>query len=105
MKLKNKICLITGSSKGIGAKIAKAYSNEGAKIIITYNKNKLLAENLAKKINCVGIYKLDVKNSTSVKNVFKKVYDKNKKIDVLVNNAGVNATALEGRSFRWIATN
>ena len=93
MKLKNKICLITGSSKGIGAKIAEAYSKEGAKIIITYNKNKKLAQKLQKKINCVGIYKLDVKNSKNVKDVFKKIYKKNKKINVLVNNAGVNATA------------
>ena len=78
MKLKNKICLITGSSKGIGAKIAEAYSKEGAKIIITYNKNKKLAQKLQKKINCVGIYKLDVKNSKNVKDVFKKIYKKNK---------------------------
>ena len=93
MKLKNKICLITGSSKGIGAKIAEAYSKEGAKVIITYNKNKKLAQKLAKKINCVGVYKLDVQKSKNIKDVFKKIFQKNKKINILVNNAGVNATA------------
>ena len=93
MRLKNKVCLITGSSKGIGAKIAEAYSKEGAKIVITYNKNKRLAEKLSKKINCIGLYKLDVKSSRNIKKVFQKIHKKNKKIDILVNNAGVNATA------------
>ena len=40
LKLKNKICVITGSSSGIGKAIAKAYKKEGGKVVISYNKNK-----------------------------------------------------------------
>ena len=49
MKLEGKVALITGSSRGIGEAIAKEFSNEGASVIITYKKNKSLAEELNKK--------------------------------------------------------
>jgi len=50
MRLKNKVCVITGSSRGIGKKIAESFYAEGAKVIITYNKNKLEAKKLSKKL-------------------------------------------------------
>ena len=50
MRLKNKICLITGSSRGIGKKIAQSFSAEGAYVIITYNKNRVEANKLSKKL-------------------------------------------------------
>ena len=93
MRLKNKICLITGSSKGIGAGIAEEFAKEGAKVIITYNKQKKLALQIYKKIKAVGIYKLDVRKKSNIISIFKKIKNKFGKIDVLVNNAGVNKTA------------
>ena len=93
MRLKNKICLITGSSKGIGAGIAEEFAKEGAKVVITYNKQKNLALKVYKKINAAGIYKLDVRKKNDVSSIFKKIKKKFGKIDVLVNNAGVNKTA------------
>ncbi len=93
MRLKNKVCIVTGSSKGIGASIAEEFVKEGAKIIITYNSNKNLALKLGKKLKTKEIYNLDVRKNSQIKSVFKKVFDKHKRIDVLVNNAGTNKTA------------
>lgn len=91
MRLKNKICIITGSSSGIGEAIANSYNKEGAKVIITYRKNILGAKKVAKKLNC-DYFQLDVRKKRSVFQLFQKVYKKYKKIDVLVNNAGTNIT-------------
>ena len=76
MRLKNKICLITGSSKGIGAGIAEEFAKEGAKVVITYNKQKNLALKVYKKINAAGIYKLDVRKKNDVSSIFKKIKKK-----------------------------
>tara|TARA_B100000900_G_C20571036_1_gene713248 strand:- start:483 stop:1211 length:729 start_codon:yes stop_codon:yes gene_type:complete len=91
MRLKNKVCVITGSSRGIGKKIAESFYAEGAKVIITYNKNKLEAKKLSKKLKS-SFYKLDVSKKKQVVKVFSLIKKKFKKIDVLVNNAGVNKT-------------
>jgi len=92
MRLKNKVCLITGSSRGISRKIAEAFCAEGAIVIITYNKNKNEAVKLSKKLENSFVYKLNVLKKNEIKKVFKNVGKKFKKIDVLVNNAGVNKT-------------
>lgn len=91
MRLKNKVCVITGSSRGIGKKIAESFHAEGAEVIITYNKNKLEAKKLSKKLKS-SFYKLDVSKKKQVIKVFSLIKKKFKKIDVLVNNAGVNKT-------------
>ena len=92
MRLKNKVCLITGSSRGIGRKIAEEFSKEGAHVIITYNTNKLEATKLSKKLKVSSVYKLDVTKKSQIKKVFNSVKKKFKRIDVLVNNAGTNKT-------------
>ena len=92
MKLKNKVCLITGSSRGIGKAIAKAFAKEGGQVIITYRSDRKVAIKTAAEIGLTDIYKLDVSKKFSVQNTFKKVKKKYGKIDVLVNNAGVNRT-------------
>lgn len=92
MRLKNKICLITGSSKGIGASFAEGFAKEGAKVIITYNKNRALAKKISSRIKALDYYKLDVSNSKNVSKVFSLIKKKFGNIDVLVNNAGINIT-------------
>ncbi len=92
MKLKNKICLITGSSRGIGKFIAKGFAREGGRVIVTYRSNKKAALKTALEIKSDDIYKLDVSKKVDVQNIFKKIKKKYGKIDVLVNNAGVNKT-------------
>ena len=60
LKLKNKICVITGSSSGIGKAIAKAYKKEGGKVVISYNKNKKNALQTAKELDAELVLKLEV---------------------------------------------
>ena len=90
LKLKNKICVITGSSSGIGKAIAKAYKKEGGKVVISYNKKKKCSSDRT------GIRR---RISTSIRSeqkkcgrFFQKINKSYGKIDVLVNNAGTNIT-------------
>ena len=87
-RLKNKIALITGGAKGLGASIAQHFFNEGAEVIICdINIDK--AKKTANKLNGNAYY-MDVSNSSSVQNVFRKIETKFKHLDILVNNAGIN---------------
>lgn len=92
-KLKNKICVITGSSSGIGKAIAEAYKKEGGKVVISYNKNKKNAFQTAKELGAELVLQLEVSKKKSVVEFFKKINKYCGKIDVLVNNAGTNITS------------
>jgi len=87
-RLKNKIALITGGAKGLGASIAQHFFNEGAEVIIC-DINIDNAQKTANKLNGNAYY-MDVSNSSSVQNVFRKIETKFKHLDILVNNAGIN---------------
>ena len=87
-RLKNKIALITGGAKGLGASIAQHFFNEGAEVIICdINIDK--AQNTADKLDGNAYY-IDVSNSKNVQDVFRKIQIKFKRLDILVNNAGIN---------------
>ena len=90
-----KTVLITGASRGIGAKTAQAFAEEGYSVIINYNKSekqaKALADELSKKYNTnCAPYKCDVSDSRAVAEMFEKVGF----VDVLVNNAGISEQKL-----------
>lgn len=91
--LKNKVILITGSSRGIGAAIALKASTVGAKVIINYAGSKEPAEKLVNEITTNGGQALaiqaDVSKSEEVKRLFEEGIAHYGKIDVLVNNAGI----------------
>lgn len=90
MRLKNKVAIITGSSRGIGKAAAILFAKEGAKVVITYKNNKSEAEKVLQTIGKVNgiVFQLDITKEASVKNVIKKAIAKFKRIDILVNNAG-----------------
>ena len=73
MRLKEKVCVITGSSSGIGEAIARGYAKEGAKVVITYNTNKENAEKIAKEVGSELIVHLDVKDRNSIKKAFEEI--------------------------------
>ena len=87
-RLKDKIAVITGGAKGLGACIAETFYKEGAKIIIC-DILQSEGENTAQKINADS-FKLDVTKSKDVENIFNKINNLYNKIDILVNNAGIN---------------
>ena len=87
-RLKDKVALITGGAKGLGAAIALHYLNEGAKVIIC-DKNIDKASITANEIGATAYY-MDVSDSKNVKEVFLAVKSKYNTLDILVNNAGIN---------------
>ena len=81
--------LIIGGSGGIGSLCAKEFANSGAKLVVTYYKNKQAAIDIADEINAdVKIYQLDNSDSKSVDSTFKNVIKDHGSINTLVNAAG-----------------
>ena len=101
LRLKDKIALITGASAGIGRAISIIFSQEGANVIINYNNNeKGASETLniieKKTYNKKSFYcKADVSNSFEVKEMVNKSIEKFGKIDILVNNSGINQARID----------
>ncbi len=93
MRLKDKVALITGSSRGIGKAIALLFAKEGAKIVVIHNKSEEQADQVVKDIDKLGSkalsIKCDVSNEDDVKRMTKKTIDTFGKIDILVNCAGI----------------
>lgn len=87
MEFLNKVVLVTGASKGIGRQIAIDFAKEKAIVIANYNKSSTEAQELLK--YNIDIYKADVSNEDEVKNMIDYIISKYKKIDIIVNNAGI----------------
>jgi len=92
--IKNKIVLITGASSGFGEACAKVFAEQGAKLIIAARRDdrlKKLADELITKYKTeVLTLKLDVRNNKAVAEAIDTLPDDWKKIDVLINNAGLS---------------
>ena len=94
-----KTVLITGASRGIGAKIAELFAEKGYNIALNYNKSENYAISLCEKINnrLKGIahtFKADVSNYEDVRNMVNAIYKNFGGIDILVNNAGISQQLL-----------
>ena len=89
-----KVAIVTGASRGIGREIAKELSEKGYKVIANYNTSKEMAKSLQQENPEIDIFKADVSKREEVKQLVKYVIEKYKKIDVLVNNAGISETKL-----------
>ncbi len=99
MILKNKTALVTGASRGIGRAIALALANEGAKVIVNYNKSEKEAREVVEQIIEISrktengtqamALRADVSNYNEVRDMFAVAYENFGKIDILVNNAGI----------------
>ncbi len=92
--LKDKVALITGASRGIGAASAKTLAYHGATVVINYIKSKDKAEELLDEIKKAGgkgvVYQADVRDQNSVNDMVESILNEFGKIDVLVNNANIN---------------
>ena len=95
--LEGQTAIVTGASRGIGKAIAIFLAKEGAEVIINYSSSLENANKVVSEINSFGgkAYPLqaDISNENSVNELIKTVLEKNNKIDVLVNNAGIGSNA------------
>lgn len=92
MKLENKVIIVTGGGRGIGEYIAKRLGKEGASVVVTARTEKEI-EKVCKEINDAGgkaiFIKGDVTREKDVRAVISKTIKKFRKVDILINNAGV----------------
>jgi 3-oxoacyl-[acyl-carrier protein] reductase len=102
--LKNKVVLITGASTGIGAAAARAFAEQGSKVVVHYNASKEAADKVAREVKSAGGEALlvggDVTKSANIKRIVAETLAGFGRIDVLVNNAGglVQRTKIEDYS-------
>ena len=94
MKFKDKVSLVTGSSRGIGRSIALVFAKEGADVAINCNTSIESAREVAREIESLGrravVIQADVSDKVAVDNMVAKIVDEFGSIDILVNNAGMS---------------
>lgn len=90
-KLKNKVAVVTGAAKGIGAAIAKHFAAEGAKVVVNYASSSEAAANVVNEITNKGGIAIAVQADVSNEADVTRLFDETKKafgtLDILVNNA------------------
>ena len=92
LNFKNKVSVITGAGSGIGKEVSIKLSNLGSTVILVGRSNKVIKlEKKINKKNAVG-YVCDLSNELSVKNLYESIIKKFKKVDILINSAGVTAS-------------
>ncbi|HYO73062.1 MAG TPA: glucose 1-dehydrogenase [Archangium sp.] len=91
--LEGKVAIVTGSSRGIGASVARKLAAQGAKVVINYTRNEAAAHQVAADIQRAGgevlVECADVADKAQVKQLFERTDARFGRLDILVNNAGI----------------
>ena len=94
----NKVIIVTGGSRGIGAEIVKLLAKSGYIVILNYNKSESCAKNVEKELkeqgHIVDIFKADVSRKADAEDLVRYAINKYGRIDVLINNAGISQSKL-----------
>ena len=92
-KLANKVAVVTGASKGIGAAIAKLYAQEGAAVVVNYSSSKEAADQVVADITKAGgkaiAVQANVSKQADIAKLFEETIQAYGRVDILVNNAGI----------------
>ncbi|PDY16896.1 MULTISPECIES: SDR family NAD(P)-dependent oxidoreductase [Bacillus cereus group] len=92
--MNEKVAIITGASRGIGAATAKLFAEHGAKVVVNYANNKKAAQEVVESIREKGgesiAIQADVRNQDEVDSLVKETILQFGKVDVLVNNAAIS---------------
>lgn len=96
--LPNKVILVTGGSRGIGANVVQELSKQGYTVIMNYNKSEEQANKIKNELGNNGIHidivKADISKRNEVKNLINFIIEKYEHIDVVINNAGISQIKL-----------
>lgn len=90
MSFKEKVVLVTGGSRGIGKAIVEAFAAQGATVYFTYNRNDDAAQALRDSTGAVPV-KCSQTDGACIEKTVDSICEENKRIDVLVNNAGITS--------------
>lgn len=98
MRLKDKVAVVTGSSRGVGRSVALAYGKEGAKVVVNYTSSEKAALEAVDAIKGMGsdaiAVKADVALKADAETLIQAAIDRFGRLDILVNNAGFTRPAL-----------
>ena len=98
MKLKDKVAIVTGSSRGVGKAVALGYAKDGANVVVNYTSNENAANEVVEAIQSMGCkavaVKADVAQKSEVENLVNAAIDNFGRLDILVNNAGFTRPAM-----------
>lgn len=92
-KLADKVAIVTGASKGIGASIAQYFAEEGASVVVNYSTSKQEADQIVQSIERKGSKAIAVQANMAKQNDIDRLFEETKKafgkLDILINNAGI----------------
>lgn len=98
LRLKDKVAIITGASRGIGRAVALALASEGAKVVVNYASSSTAAEEVVSKIAEMGTEAIalaaNVSKAEEVDTLINTTMEKWGRVDILVNNAGITRDTL-----------
>jgi len=98
VRLKEKVALVTGSSRGVGRAIALAYAEEGARVVVNYTSNQTAGEEVVDTIKKKGgraiLFKADVAKPAEAEALVQSGIQEFGGLDILVNNAGFSRPAM-----------
>ena len=86
----NKVAIVTGGASGIGLSIAEKLLKNNYQVIISYNSSTDSARSLLEKYENLDIFQIDLSNLENTQSLIDFAFSKYRKIDLLVNNAGVD---------------
>lgn len=98
MRLKDKIALVTGSSRGVGRAVALAFAQEGANVVVNYSANETAANEVVEAIQSLGrkaiAVRADVAQHSDAERLVLTAIETFGRLDILVNNAGFTRPAM-----------